>query len=287
VFSFLFSLLVLVSPPQEQPLPDPVTFIEDFRKMLHTDRALLGQYTYTQKETETTLDSKGKTTKTEINVYQVLRGAEEWKTYRRQIAKNGVPLTEKELEKQDRAEQERVDKETRKRASQSAERRQKEKAKEEREEREAIDEVFAVYDIQLLGRETLEGISTILVTFKEKPGYKPKTRDAKILQHIAGRAWIAEDDHELAKLEAEIIDPISIGAGLLAKVQKGSKVIFERRKINNEIWLPIRVDAVLNGRLFLLKGLNLHQLTEYSDHKKYTVDTILKFDELPSEPDLP
>src|SRR4029079_11922151 len=173
----------------------------------------------------------------------------------------------KELEKQDRAEQERVDKETRKRANQSAERRQKEKAKAEREEREAIDEVFAVYDIQLLGRETLEGISTILVTFKAKPGYKPKSRDAKILQHIAGRAWIAEDDHELAKLEAEIIDPLSIGAGLLAKVQKGSKVIFERRKINNEIWLPIRVDAVLNGRLFLLKGLNLRQLTEYSDHK--------------------
>ena len=287
MFSFLFSLLVLVSPTQEQPLPDPATFIEDFRKTLHTDRALLGQYTYTQKETETTLDSKGKTTKTEINVYQVIRGAEEWKTYRRQIAKNGVPLTEKELEKQDRAEQERVDKETRKRANQSAERRQKEKAKAEREERETIDEVFAVYDIQLLGRETLEGISTILVTFKAKPGYKPKSRDAKILQHIAGRAWIAEDDHELAKLEAEIIDPISIGAGLLAKVQKGSKVIFERRKINNEIWLPIRVDAVLNGRLFLLKGLNLHQLTEYSDHKKYTVDTILKFDELPSEPDSP
>src|SRR5262245_22011605 len=277
----LFTLSAL---PQDQPLPDPRTFIEEFRKTLHTDRALLGQYTYTEKETEMTLDSKGKTTKTEMNVYQVIRGAEEWKTYRRQISKNGVHLTEKELEKQDRAEQERVEKETRKRANQSAEKRQQEKAKADQKERETIDEVFVLYDIQLVGRETLEGISTILVTFKAKPGYKAKTRDSKALQHIAGRAWISEDDHELAKLEAEIIDPISIGAGLLAKVQKGSRLTFERRKINNEIWLPVRVDAALNGRLFLLKGLNLHQLTEYSDHKKYPVDTILKFDEPSLEP---
>ena len=273
-------LFVLSARLQDQPLPDPATFIEDFRKTLHSDQALLSQYTYTQKETETTLDSKGKTTKTETNVYQVIRGAEEWKTYRRHISRNGVPLSDTELEKQDRKEQERVEKETRKRENQSAKERQQEKAKAERKEREAIDEVFAVYDIRLVGRETLEEISTILVTFNAKPGYKAKSRESKALQHIAGHAWIAEDDHALAKLDLEIIDPISIGAGLLAKVQKGSKLVFERRKINNEIWLPVRVDASVSARLFLLKGLNVHQLTEYSDHKKYTVDTILKFGEV-------
>ncbi len=79
------------------------------------------------------------------------------------------------------------------------------------------------------------------------------------------------------KLEAEIIDPISIGAGILAKLQKGSTVAFQRRKVNNEVWLPVRVEASLNGRLLLLKGINIHEITEYSEHKKYTVDTILKF----------
>jgi hypothetical protein len=109
----------------------------------------------------------------------------------------------------------------------------------------------------------------------------PKSREGKVLQHIAGQAWIAEDDHELARLEAEIIDTISIGAGLLAKVQKGSRLTFERRKINDEIWLPVRVDASLSGRLLLLKGINQREVTEYSDHQKYTVDTILKFGEVP------
>ena len=40
--------------------------------------------------------------------------------------------------------------------------------------REAIDDAFATYNIQLAGRESLEGVPAILVTFKAKPGYKPK-----------------------------------------------------------------------------------------------------------------
>ena len=268
---------------QEKPLPDRTAFLAEFRKTLHSDNKLLSQYTYTEKETELTLDSKGNTKKTEVNVHQMIHGAEEWQTYRRQIVKNGVPLTEKELEKQDRDEKDRIEKERRKRANESASKRDQEKAKADREEQETLDDIFAMYDVQMVRREVLDSIDTILVSFKTKPDYKPKTRGGKILQHIAGRAWIAEDDHELAKIEVEVIDPISFAAGLLAKLQKGSTAVFERRKINGEIWLPVREEASVNGRIFLLKGLNVRDITEYSDHRKYTVDTILKFGEIPKE----
>src|SRR6187431_3294377 len=128
---FQISLLFLLLSPQEpqKPLPEAKAFIDEFRKTLRPDDKLLSQYTYTEKENEVTLDSKGKVKKSKINVYQVLHSAEEWKTYRRQITKDGVPLTAKELEKQDRQERERVDKETRKRGSQSEAKRQQEKAK--------------------------------------------------------------------------------------------------------------------------------------------------------------
>ena len=274
------------SQPQ-QPLPEAAPFIAEFRKTLERDEKLLAQYTYTEKETEMSLDSKGRTKKSETNVYQVIHGDEEWKTYRRRISKNGVPLSEKDLEKQDRKKQERFAKEARKRAGQSEAKQQQEKAKSDREDRETTDDIFAMYDIRLVRREMLDGVSTILATFKSKPNYKAKTSDGKIMQHIAGRAWIAEEDHQLAKLEAEIVDPISIGAGLLAKLQKGSTLAFERRKINNEIWLPVKVEAVVNGRLLLLKGLNIHQVTEYSEHKKYSVDTVLTFGDKPLAPATP
>ena len=277
---FYFFLLLFLWPQTSDPsLPDQKTFMEDFRKTLHSDTTLLRQYTYTEKETEITLDSKGNTKKTETNVYHVVNGAEEWQTYRRRIIKKGVPLTEKELEKADREEQQRIDKETRKRASWSEAKRREEKAKAEKEEREDIEDVFGMFDFQLIRREAVGGASTMLVTYNPKPNYKPKTSDGKMLQHLAGRAWIAEDDHELVKLEAEVINPISIGAGLLAKLQKGSKLVFERRRINGEIWLPVREEILLNGRLLLLKGVNFRAVVEYSEHKKYNVETIIKFGE--------
>src|SRR5215471_2264495 len=166
----LLGLCQLVVPvqAQEKPLPDSASFISDFRKTLHSDDKLLSQYTYTERETSDTLDSNGKVKKSEINVYQVFNAEEDWKSYRRQIVKNGVPVSEKELEKKDREEKERVEKETNKREKKSEEERQKEKAKADREEQEILDDVFALYDLQLVRREPISEISTILVTFKPK-----------------------------------------------------------------------------------------------------------------------
>jgi len=282
----LFSLWILMLWPQqpEKPLPEQTSFMADFRKTLHSDDKLLSQYTYTEKDTEITLDSKGKSKKSKTDVFQVIHAEEEWKTYRRQIVKNGVPLTEKELEKQDREEKERVSKESLKREKRSEAKRQQEKAKEDREEKDILDDVFSMYELQFVRREMLHGTAAILVTFKPKPDFKAKTSEGKILQHIAGRAWIAEEDHELAQLEAEVVDTISIGAGLLAKLNKGSTLSFERRKINGEIWLPVKAEATLNARLLLLKGFNLREISEYSEHKKFGADIQLIFDEVTAGP---
>jgi hypothetical protein len=277
----VFCLLLLIGlfRQDQEPLPDPHAFMAEFRKTLHSDNKLLRQYTYTEKETELSLDGKGNTTKTKVDVYQIFHGVEDWQTYERQTVKNGKPLTAQELEKEDRDEKQRVAKETAKRAKESEAKRSEKKAKEDREENEALDDIFSMYDIQLLRRESVNGVSTIVVSFKPKPNYKPKTSDVKNLQHIAGNAWIAEDDHELVKIQAEVTDSISLLAGFVAKVQKGTTLLLERRRINDEIWLPVRAEARINGRLLLLKGINIGYVVEYSDFQKFSVDTNLQFGE--------
>jgi hypothetical protein len=266
-------------PQDEKLLPEPHAFLAEFRKTLHSDNKLLREYTYTEKETELTLDDKGKTKKTNVDVYQVFHDAEDWQTYERQTVKNGKPLTVQELDKEDRDEKQRVARETAKRAKESEANRSEKKAREDREEQEFMDDLFSMYDLHLIRRESVNDVSTIVVSFKAKPDYKPKTAFVKNLQHIAGNAWIAEDDHyELVKVEAEVIDAISL-FGFLAKVQKGSTIYGERRKINNEVWLPFRAEAHINGRLLLLKGMNIHLVNEYSDYRKFSVDTNLKFGE--------
>ena len=57
------------------------------------------------------------------------------------------------------------------------------------------------------------------------------------------------------------------------------ELVLEWRKINDEIWLPIRGEMNLNGRLLLLKGLNMRFVSEYSEFKKFGADIQLHFGE--------
>ena len=277
-------LLLLQPQAPTKPLPEPGPFFAEFRKTLRSDQALLRQYTYTDKETHITLDSNGQAKDTEVSVYQILHGDRLGDRYRRLISKNGVPVSEQELAKRDRHEEERENKSKAKNDRQSDERRQADKDKEDRKEKEIVDDIFAMYQVEMVQREPIGNVSTILITFSPKSNYKPRTSEGKLLQHISGKAWISEEDHQLAKLQTQVNDPISIGAGILAKLQRGSTLNFERRKINNEIWLPVKVEVNLNARVLLFKGFNFRQIDEYSDHKRYTVDTILKFGDVPPKP---
>jgi hypothetical protein len=67
----------------------------------------------------------------------------------------------------------------------------------------------------------------------------------------------------------------------LAKLQKGARITNERKKFNDEVWLPVKVEVSVDVRLMLVKGLRIRQVLEFSDHKKYSVDTILKFPDDP------
>ncbi len=272
-------LFVIFLLPQEQPkpLPEVKLFLAELRKTLHTDSHLLGQYTYTQKQTLVQLDSSGTPKTTEVTVFEVFPGSDDRVGYRRRIVKNGVPLSSAELKKEDEAVEKRIAAAERRRSRITPAERERNRAERLRREEQIIDDAFGVFDVDIAGREYVDGRPTILLKFQPRAGYKPKTSEGKNMQHVAGRAWVDEPDHQVVRVDMEVIDPISIGLGILAKLQKGASIVAERRKFNDEIWLPVKSEIALNARVLLLKGFNLRLTNEYSDHKKYTVDTILKF----------
>ena len=81
----------------------------------------------------------------------------------------------------------------------------------------------------------------------------------------------------MAKLEIEAIDNVLMGLGFVARLDKGSRGVFERRKINGEIWLPAQERFVGTARILLVKQIKLDQLSEYSDYKKVSVETSTTF----------
>lgn len=287
----LFAAFLLLQ-EQPKPLPELKSFLAELRKTLHTDGHLLGQYTYTEKQTMIQLDSRGAPKTTGVNVFEVFPGSPERVGYRRRIVKDGVPLSSAELKKEDQAVQKRIEAAEHRRSRTTPADRERNRAERLRREQQIIDDALGVFDVKIAGREDVNGRPAIMLTFQPRQDCKPKTPEGKNMQHVAGRAWIDEEDHQVARVEMEVIDPISIGLGLLARLQKGASIAAERRKFNGEIWLPAKTEVTLNARVLLLKGFNIRLVNEYSDHKKYTVDTILKFSDVeitqpsPDEPPL-
>jgi hypothetical protein len=265
---------------EQKPLPEVKPFLAELRKTLHTDSLLLSQYTYTDKRTEMELDSKGTPKKTETSAFQVFPGSPEHVAYRRQIVRNGKPLSPDETKKEEEALKKRIEEAQRRRDQITPAEKERRRTERNRREERIIDDAFGVFEVEALGREDIEGRPAILLKFHPRQTYKPKTTEGKDMQHVAGKVWIDEQDHQLARVEIEVIDPISIGLGILAKLQKGASIVAERRKFNDEIWLPVKTDVTLNARVLLLKGFNIRSINEYSEHRKYSVDTILKFSDV-------
>jgi len=106
---------------------------------------------------------------------------------------------------------------------------------------------------------------------------KPQTRAGEEMRHFSVRAWVSENDHELVKLEAEAIDNLRLGLGGLARLHKGARLSFLRRKVNGEVWLPAVVSYNGSARVGLLFTLRRSGTSEFSGYRKYSVDTLEGF----------
>jgi hypothetical protein len=275
----LLACLTLPAAGQERPLPDYDTFMAEARQRLQADDVRQSGYVYVETRREQKLDASGRATKETVNVfesYPALPGEFRWQ---RQTVKDGRPLSTAELAKQDRERQQKVMEYARKLEREPDKVRaaeQKKRDEERRETDQAVDDALRIYDIRMVGRESIAGYETIAFTFTPRKNAKPRTSEGKVMRHFAGKAWVSETEYELVRLEAEAIETASFGLGLLARVHKGSKAAFERRKVNGEEWLPASASYTASARLFLLKRLRIGGTAEFSDYRKFAVETETK-----------
>jgi hypothetical protein len=267
-------LVVAAASAQEQPLPDFGTFAAEVKRHLATDEERQSGYMFIERRTEQKVDGSGRLTSESVKVFEVYPGLPGEERYRRLIEEDGRPLVAEKLARQDRERQEEVESYTK---TQASEGRRLKAAREQEKARKrysaAVDDLFRIYDIRLIRRESIGGHVTIAAMLDPKEDVKPQTDDGKIMRNFKARAWVSESDYELVRIEVEAIRDLSFGMGLLARVHKGTVATFDRRKVNNEVWLPAKVTWTASGRLLLLRRLRLRGISEFSGYKKFTVDT--------------
>jgi hypothetical protein len=272
----LISLAGAAVSAQERPLPEREPFLREVRKHLERDQQRQSGYMYVETRRELKLDKSGRSTKETVKVFESYPGLPGEDRWDRLIAENGKPVPADELAKRDR-EREKKAQEYVSRLTREPEKvqrdHQRELDKDRRETSETVDEIFRVYDVRMLQRERIDGHDTIAMSLTPRPDVKPRTRDGKIMKNFNVRAWISEDDYELVRVDIEAIDTVSIGLGLLARVHKGSRASFQRRKVNDEVWLPASASYTASARIALFKMMRVGGTSEFSNYRKFTVGT--------------
>jgi len=284
VCACLVAVLVAPIAGQERPLPDYATFMAETRKRLQADDVRQSEYVYVETQRQQKLDATGKTTKETLDVFESYPPLPNEARWQRQTVKDGKPVPPEDLAKADRERQKKV-LEYAKKLEQSPEKvraaEQKKRDEERLDTERAVDDALRVYDIKMLRREMMSGHETIVLSFTPRKGATPQTREVKMMRHFAGKVWVSESEYEVVRLEAEAIETASFGLGLLARVHKGSKATFERRKVNGEAWLPARATYAASARVLLVKVMRLGGTLEFSDYRKFSVQTETKIGKQP------
>ncbi len=259
-----------------KPLPDARPFLESVRDSLKSDQTLLADYTFLEKHIENKLDGKGAVKASKTEIYEVYPSSRPGRIYRRLVIVNGKPVDPKDLAEADRKQEEKAERRRLRRENETPEQRQRRLEKDQdnlRKEREIVEELFRMDDIEVTGREIVNGRSTILVTFRPRPGFRPQTKGGKVLQKLAGTAWIDEEDRELVRIDAELLDGLGVGPGGVFRLQKGARAFFERRRVNDEIWLPAEARFTGAAKVLLFVLGRLDARSSYSDYRKFSVST--------------
>jgi hypothetical protein len=242
------------------------------RKSVELDQAnwlRMKDYTWTAKNTERHLDSKGDTKSVETEAWETL--VLDGELHRRILERNGNPLSPEEQRKQ----QEKLDKAVAKLQRETPDQRQRrlrELEKNREKDREFLREIPDLYDFRLESDAKVDGHDAWVIDATPKPDYKPKQSDAKPLLKIKGKLWIDKAEFQWVRLEAETTDTISFGL-FLARLNPGAKLVFEQTRVNDEIWLPKREFTSGTGRLGLVKKIAMEQELTWSNYRKFQVDS--------------
>ena len=264
----LVALPTLIASQQDnvvhRPLPDIKRLLSDVQDNQKQLEGVVDQYSCTENEEERELDKNGQVKKTTVKEYMdFYLGGE---LVRREVKKDGKPLTTDEQKKEDG----RIEKRIRDYDKKKSEGEDASKKK----ERIDVSTFLRSSDFTHPRWEQFRAHEVIVFDFAPNPAYKPRNKTEDLLHKLVGTLWVDDQDHQVVRLEAHLSDSFKVAGGLLASIRKGSSLVMEQAKTNGEVWLPSYVDAHFSARLLLLSSALGDYTSKFSDYKKFRVETV-------------
>jgi len=139
-------------------------------------------------------------------------------------------------------------------------------ARKKRDRDDLIDATRKAFLFTFMGEEPRGGRILARYAMAPNPSFKPSSRFTSIYPKVRGFVWVDEESAQLARIEGDVTEDISVGL-FLAKVYRGSHFMQERYEFSPGLWLPSFSQYDFDGRKFF-STFSIHERTFYSNYKR-------------------
>ena len=269
----ILMLLWSMAPGASQPpLPSPTSaeFASRIRRSVRLDYQMQADYTYLERRRDVRISRLGKVTIGPMRTFQVIPSPVTGQTYKRLIAVDDKPLPADELARHDAEHANDIKEAKTLQASETPAQRAErlERATKDQRDRDAIlEDAFRAYDAAIERREIVDGVPVLVARMTPRKDAPVTTREGRWMSHFEGHLWVAEADYQIVKVDMRASSDVTIGWGVVGRIQKGSRVLYVRRRIDNA-WLPIETTYEASGRTLIFRPFQFTVTTTYSDYRR-------------------
>lgn len=258
--SIFMMMMLLLSSVEPQLTTDQI--VQNCVNQMKRSVRLRSSYTYKFQDETTELSRAGQAKNRHRKLVEVMYFA--GKPYERLLEKDGRPLSASE----EKHEQDKMNRAAAEAAKLTEAQREEQRAKQDRErekDNEWLQFIPKAFDFSRESDAMLNGRATYVVDVAPKRDYRGKY--ASMLGKTRGKLFIDQRDFTLARMEADVLEPISFGL-FLAKLNAGTRITFEEIRVNDEIWLPKTVTVHADARA-LVKSYRFDERLVFSDYRKF------------------
>lgn len=96
----------------------------------------------------------------------------------------------------------------------------------------------------------------VVIDFQPNPAFHPPSMVAELLTGLKGRVWIDARTGTMTRIEGDVIRPVNLGWGIVARVYPGGHVEYEQTLVEDKRWIYSRLDMNITVREALLHTVN-------------------------------
>jgi len=138
-------------------------------------------------------------------------------------------------------------------------------AKKKKERNDLIDATHNAFLFTFVAKEPRGDLMLAKYKMDPNPAFKPTSRFTSIFPKVRGFVWIDDASGELARIEGEVTEDISVGL-FLGKIYKGSHFMQERYEFQPGLWLASFSQYDFDGRK-LFSSFSMHERTLYTNYR--------------------